>query len=652
MSFPAIGVCYYPEHWPVAQWEEDARRMVEVGIEYVRIGEFAWSRLEPRPNEMDFGWLVAAMDVLGKHGLKVIVGTPTATPPRWLLDKMPDMLAVDRDGRPRGFGSRRHYDFSHLGYRRECARITRLLIDHVGKHKALAGWQTDNEYGCHDTVHSYSQAAAMGFRLWLKDKYKGIAALNTAWGNVFWSMEYNNFEQVDPPNLTVTEAAPTACLDFRRYSSAQVAAFNKTQYDLMKAARPDLPVIHNFMGRFTEFDHYEVAETLDVASWDSYPIGHLAVSNESEEVKAAYFRQGEPDAQGLQHDIYRAVGHGRWWIMEQQPGPVNWAEYNPDPLPGMARLWAWEAFAHGAEVVSYFRWRQAPFAQEQMHAGLLRPDSQPAPAYHQAKQVAAELKELGFDGVANKGRVAIVYDYQSEWAWRIQPQAKGFSHHQHVRNVYVPLRKRGIDVDILPPSTTDFSGYDLVVIPALFAWNDALRTAIENFDGHLLIGPRTGSKTENFSIPAGLAPDLPQNLLDAKVARVDSTDPRHNVSVKGGGAVGHWRERLDTRAQIVIEDEEDFPVLVAQGKLHYLAASGDRALMQRIVDHLLTEAKVPTLNLPAGVRCRTRDKWRVYFNYGDTAANLSPADDEKSYVLGNAQIEAAGVTVALLATAD
>jgi beta-galactosidase len=430
-----------------------------------------------------------------------------------------------------------------------------------------------------------------------------------------------------------------------------VAAFNKVQFDLMKAARPDLPVIHNFMSRFTEFDHYELAETLDIASWDSYPLGHLEGVPEPADSKLPYFRQGDPDNAGLHHDLYRTVGHGRWWIMEQQPGPVNWADFNPDPLPGMARLWAWEAFAHGAEVVSYFRWRQAPFGQEQMHAGLLRPDSKEAPAYYEAEQVAQELKQLGIDGVARKGRVGIVYDYQSEWAWQIQPQAKGFSHHQHVRNCYVPLRKRGVDVDILPPSTTDFSGYDLVIIPALFSWNEPLREAIANYEGHLLIGPRSGSKTENFSIPAALAPDLPQNLLDARVSRVDSTDPGRTVSVKGGGAVGHWRERLETRAQVVIEDEEDFPVLVAQGRLHYLAASGDRALMQRIIDHMLSEAEVPTLNLPAGVRCRTRGNWRVYFNYGDTAARLVPAGDEAGYVLGGAEIAAAGVTVALLATA-
>jgi len=648
---PALGVCYYPEHWPEAWWEQDAARMAEVGIKFVRIGEFAWSRMEPEPDKLDFSWVIRSMDVFARHGIKVIFGTPTATPPRWMVDKHPDMLAVDINGRRKGFGSRRHYDFSHLPYRQESQRITRLVVEAIGQHPALGGWQTDNEYGCHDTIYSYSPAALAGFQAWLKARYGTVAALNQAWGNVFWSMEYSRFDQVELPNLLVTEAAPAHLMDFRRYSSDQVADFNAEQYGILKAARPELPVIHNFMGRFTDFDHYDVAKTLDVASWDAYPLGHLQMSDEPEETKRTYMRQGEPDYQAFHHDLYRTVGHGRWWIMEQQPGPVNWATFNPDPLPGMARLWAWEAFAHGAEVVSYFRWRQAPFAQEQMHAGLLRPDSEPAPAFHEASQVARELAETGISGVAGKGRVGIVYDYQSEWAWQIQPQAKGFTHGAHVRAIYSAFRKHGVDIDIIPPSATSFAGYDIVAIPALFAWNDNLREAIGSFEGQLLIGPRTGSKTENFSIPAGLAPDLPSNMLDAKVMRIDSTDPSHEVPVKAGGSVKLWRERLETRAEVVMEDEEDFAVLVSQGKLFYLAASGNKALIQRVVDYLIAEADLPTLKLPAGVRCRTRDGFRIYVNYGTGTATIIKAGDEAGYVIGGAELPPAGVTVARLAKA-
>ena len=649
---PSLGVCYYPEHWPEDFWETDAKRMAEVGIRFVRIGEFAWSRLEPTAGNLQLDWMIRAMDVLGRHGLKVIVGTPTATPPRWMIDKHPDMLAVDREGRSKGFGSRRHYDFSHLGYREESARITRILAEALGDHPALGGWQTDNEYGCHGTTYSYSSAAQDGFRKWLAEKYENIDALNQAWGAVFWSMEYNSFDQIELPNLLVCDAAPAHELDFRRYSSDQVAAFNAVQYQILKAQRPDLPVIHNFMSRYAEFDHFKLGETIDVASWDSYPIGHLAGSDETAGHKALYMRQGDPDNAAFHHDLYRSVGHGRMWIMEQQPGPVNWAAANPDPLPGMARLWAWEAFAHGAEVVSYFRWRQAPFAQEQMHAGLLRPDSEPAPAYGEASQVARELAEIGLEGTVSQGRIALIYDYESEWAWEIQPQAAGFKHGNHVRELYSAFRKRGLDVDVLPPSTSSFAGYDIIAIPALLAWTDSLRDAVANFDGHVLIGPRTGSKTAHFAIPTRLGPDLPQNLLDARVARVDSLPAGIEVAVKGGGAARLWREKVEGSAEVVVEDVEGVPVLLSQGKLYYLTASGDQALVQRVADYLITEADTPTLALPAGVRCRVRGQYRIYVNYGTGAQTLTPAPDELGYVLGGSTIPAAGVSVAQCARAD
>ena len=158
-----------------------------------------------------------------------------------------------------------------------------------------------------------------------------------------------------------------------------MAAFNRAQVEIIRA-RSDAPVAHNYMGRETAFDHFAVGADLDIASWDSYPLGVLEDSaGAAPERQRRYMRQGAPDFQAFHDDLYRAVGRGRWWVMEQQPGPVNWAPCNPAPLPRMVRLWTWEAFAHGAEAVLLFRWRQAPFAQEQMHAGLLRPDSAPVP---------------------------------------------------------------------------------------------------------------------------------------------------------------------------------------------------------------------------------------------------------------------------------
>ena len=233
-----LGTCYYPEHWPPTWWNDDAQRMRDMGIRWVRIGEFAWSRLEPEPGQFDWTWLDHAIDVLHAHGLKVVMCTPTATPPKWLLDRMPDMVALDLNGQPRGFGSRRHYCFSHAGYRAESRRITQQVADRYGKHPAVAGWQTDNEYGCHDTVLSTSAAARHGFRRWLAQRYGTIDALNAAWGTVFWSQTYRSFDEIDLPVQTVTEAHSSHRLDWRRFASSEVRAFNQEQTAILRAASP------------------------------------------------------------------------------------------------------------------------------------------------------------------------------------------------------------------------------------------------------------------------------------------------------------------------------------------------------------------------------------------------------------------------------
>ncbi len=267
-----LGVCYYPEHWPEAQWAEDAARMAELGLTWVRIGEFAWGRIEPEPGRYDWAWLDRAIDVLGEAGLKVVLGTPTATPPRWMLARHPDMLALDAQGRPRGFGSRRHYCFSHRGYRDDCARIVTALAKRYGPNAHVAAWQTDNEYACHDTVLSYSDAALHAFRDWLAQKYQSPDALNRAWGNVFWSMDYASFDDIGLPNLTVTEPNPAHVMAFRRFASDEVVSFNRLQTEIIRR-HTDAPIAHNYMGRITEFDHFATGADLDIASWDSYPAG-------------------------------------------------------------------------------------------------------------------------------------------------------------------------------------------------------------------------------------------------------------------------------------------------------------------------------------------------------------------------------------------
>ncbi len=609
----ALGVCYYPEHWSEEVWREDARRMAEAGLTWVRIGEFAWSRLEPQPGKLHFDWLDRAIESLAEADLKVVLGTPTATPPRWMLDKHPDMLAVDAHGRPRGFGSRRHYCFSHDGYREEARRIARLLGERYGRHPHVHAWQIDNEYDCHDTAVSYSEAARHAFRNWLAQKYQSVDALNRAWGNVFWSMEYADFGEIDLPNLTVTQPNPAHVMAFRRFSSEQVVRFNRVQAEALRQ-RTDRPLIHNYMGRISGFDHWDVGADLDVASWDSYPIGFLSDRLDSTDAhKARYIRQGDPDMQGFHHDLYRGVGKGRWWVMEQQPGPVNWAPWNPAPLPGMIRLWTWEAFAHGAEVVSYFRWRQAPFAQEQMHAGLLRPDSKPAPGLAEAEDVARELAAMPEAGTG-RAPIALVFDYGSAWAWETLPQGRDFDYFRLCFSAYRALRRAGLSIDIVPPDTDDLSRWEVVVAPGLATVPESLLNALGQFAGVAALGPRSNAKTDEMAIPVPLPPNIPG--LEATVARVESLPPGAAVPVAGGGAFAHWFEHIETGAPPAWVTEDGRPAMAAAGRLRYLAGWPDEALWDRLVAEVADAAGIPLKSLPEGLRVRDGATHRFAFNYG------------------------------------
>ena len=612
-----LGTCYYPEHWPEEMWEDDARRMSEAGLTWVRIGEFSWSRLEPTPDAFQWEWLDRAIEVLGAAGLKVVLGTPTATPPRWMVNRHPDMLAADADGRPRKFGSRRHYCFSHLGYREESRRITRLMAERYGQNPHVAAWQTDNEYGCHDTTISYSDAARAGFRDWLAQKYQSVDALNRAWGNVFWSMEYADFNEIDLPNLTVTEPNPAHMQDFRRYSSDMVVAFNRVQADEIKA-HSDAPISHNYMGRTTDFDHFEVGKDLEIATWDSYPLGFLEdrVGADADHQRA-YARQGDPDFQAFHHDLYRAVGRGRWWVMEQQPGPVNWAPYNPAPLPGMVRLWTWEAFAHGAEAVCYFRWRQAPFAQEQMHAGMLRPDSEDAPAMAEAIQVAAEMRDAP-DVQPAQAPVALIFDYDADWAWATQPHRAGLTYFGLVFDHYRALRRAGLSVDIVSKGTRDFSDYRLILAPGLMHMSDDLKLTLHNTKAHVLYGPRTAARDQYFNIPTPLPPAIAG--LDLYISRVESLRPDMPLALAEGGAVIGYFEELEGTSEVELRTQQGAPAAMTSDHKTYCGGWLDDAGLDRLIALLCDKSGIATRALPEGVRVRQTATEEFWFNYSATAA--------------------------------
>jgi beta-galactosidase len=634
-----LGVCYYPEHWPEDWWADDAARMRRLGLRYVRIGEFAWSRLEPAPGHYDFAWLDRAIEKLGAAGLQVVLCTPTATPPKWLIDAHPEILPVDPEtGRTRGFGSRRHSDFSSSVWLTEALRITDVLARRYGDNRHVTGWQTDNELCCHETTLSASPAARDGFRVWLATRYPSIAALNTAWGNVFWSMEYRSFDEIELPVGAVTETSPAHRMAWQRYASDMVVGFHDAMVAILREHSPGRFVTHNFIPMpETGVDNFALAAPLDFASYDNYPLGRadLAMARAPAETFRPWMRTGLPDAQALLFDQTRGLTGRPFWIMEQQPGPVNWALHNPRPAPGMVRLWSWEAFAHGAAVVSFFRWRQLPFAQEQMHAGLLRPDSSEAEAWPEIERLAAELAAIVLPE-PTPAPVAMIVDIEAQWLSAIERQGRGYDYSAVVAQYYGALRRLGVDVDFVAPGA-DLAGYALVVAPALAMPGDAAVAALQAADGIVLIGPRSGAKTGDVTIANGLPPGPLQALLPIRVLAVETLRPDCPEPLPFAG--GHhlstgWREVIDPGpCQILASAGDGLPALVRHGDVHYLTTLTDDGFLDVLLARMCGEAGVAITPVSGGLRLRRRGALHFAINYGDQPATAPAAADAK-FLLG------------------
>ncbi len=645
-----LGVCYYPEQWSKSQWRSDAKKMVALGVRWVRIAEFTWSSIEPHENHYTWQWLDEVIQILGEEGLDIVMCTPSAAPPKWLVDRDPSILPVDKNGVTRQFGARRHYCFSSQVYLRESARICAAYAKRYGANKYVKAWQIDNEYGDHNSSYSYSQDAKEQFRVWLKNRYHTIDTLNDAWGASFWSTHYNSFEDIELANNMVDAPSPGHSVDFIEFSSDQICHFNQQQVDIVRKYAQGSPITHNFMAHNSDFDHYKLGKSLDFASWDSYPMGALVHSDLPDETKQRWLRTGIPDQPSFYHDLYRHVGKGKVWVMEQQPGPVNWAQYNQSPADGMVRLWTWLAYAHGVDVVCYFRWRQAKFAQEQLHTGVLLSNSQPDQCYYEMEQVVAERKLLPEPGERQAAKVAIIFDYPSLWASETLPLSGDYSGVKNALYWYSAVQGLGVDIDVIGPDA-NLDSYQLIIIPDMMMDNEKFSARLAKCPAKVLIGPRTASNTPLMHIPDDLAPGSFQAMLDVKVTRVESLPPyvQESVSFKGQSyPLVKWRETLQSSAQTLASYEGDYragqAAIVGNDRYRYCGLLLRDQMLVAVMEDTLHWAGLATTEFSEDLRVTRRGKLNFAFNFSQQSQQLNIPTDAKIY-LGSANIEAIGVTI-------
>jgi beta-galactosidase len=495
-----LGVAYYPEHWAEQRWADDAKMLREAGITVARMMEFAWDKLEPSEGHYDFAWMDRALAVFQEAGISVVLCTPTPTPPPWLTKKHPDILLTDaRANLPVSPGSRRHVSASSPSYLAYTDKIVTAIAERWGDHPNVIGWQIDNEFGCHNSTRDLSPASKAAWQAWLKEKYTSLNALNAAWGTQFWSATYSDWAEIPVPAFSVTQHNPGLLLDFYRFSSDAWVRYQRRQIDILRPhIGPDRFITHNLMIRFFELDYFKLAEDLDFVAYDNYPHG-----------------MSGPAETALNLDIMRGLKSGRpFWVIEQQPGPVNWTPFNPPVPPGQVRAWTHQAFGHGAESVFFFRERAVNIGQEQYHAGLLKHDGTPDRGYHEAKAVAEDLET--YPSLSRpKAAVALVFDYEDLWTHDIDPHNRLFSYYNLVRDIYNDLWKAQIAVDIVKRDA-DLSGYVTTIVPSPVLIDEShvanWRTYVEQ-GGNLIVFFRAfvkeqGNTWTDRPMPAGGLSDL------------------------------------------------------------------------------------------------------------------------------------------------
>lgn len=390
------GVAYYPEQDEVEERREDPAWLTAAGTSVVRMADFAWSRLEPREGVFDFEWLDVEIERLAKVGIRTVLCTPTAAPPSWATHRQPEVLAVDHNGRSMRHGSRQHASLCSPVFQRHATRITMALARHYASNEAVVGWQIDNEFHCHLGL-DWSAATRGAFQAWLQEKYHRVDQLNEAWGAVFWSQTYGSFEEVDLPYPNrPTQVNPHQWLDFRLFISDRAVRFQRAQVEILRAANPSWWITHN--GFFKDLDYRALARDLDFVSLDLYP---------------GFVAPAERAAWSATKLAQTASFKGNFLVAEMQSGAGAQGDFCHDtPLPGQMRLWAWQAVAHGADGVIFFRWRTCRFGAEQAWRGIIDHDNRRRARYQEYVLTGQEFAHVGalLAGSVRQPEVAVLYD--------------------------------------------------------------------------------------------------------------------------------------------------------------------------------------------------------------------------------------------------
>jgi beta-galactosidase len=655
------GIYYYPEHWKENQWERDIARISDMGFEFVHLAEFAWFKMEPREGEFDFTWLDKVVNLCIKYKLKVLMCTPSATPPAWMRSNYPETYIKDGYYIRAEHGTRGLSSLVNTKYRTFVKKIVTQLAQRYGKNQHVVGWQIDNEPGA---VSDYSESSQTAFRTWLKKKYKNVDALNNAWGAAFWSQWYNSFEQVIIHNTNLVGwwgNNPHALLDFKRYLADAQAEFLDFQAGTLRSFISSKQYITtNYTAVCTGSDAIRTKK-LDFATYTAYPNGG------TNNIGELGFRLGNGKVILFAADYYKSVG-GLSGVMEIQPGPVNWGSYNPLLLPGTVRMWLYHTFAAGGKLACSYRFRQINYSSEQYHAGIMKTDGvTPSPGGEDYMQFMKEIKQLRKEyvpGINMPGKMAarstaIVWNLENYWSIDRQKQTVQWDAWNYPVKFLEIAKSFGAPVDIIP-ETADLSKYKFVIIPAYELVDSLLIKKWDNYvanGGHIITTCRTGVKNRMGHFWEGKTAAALTPLIRTHITATDMLSNYMNGIILMNSKQykwNNWAELLipDENTEVLATYDNQFYKGTAavvkrrhgKGTVTYIGVDTDDAQLERdVLREVYTTANVTIENYPEGIYVYWRDGFYVAVNYSSGNYNFNIPDAQ--ILIGEKNVKPSGVLV-------
>ncbi|MBE5797850.1 MAG: beta-galactosidase [Clostridiales bacterium] len=627
------GGDYNPDQWLDRPdiLDRDVELMQAAHVNCVSVGIFSWARLEPEEGVYDFEWLDQVIDRLWKGGIHVILATPSGARPAWMAQKYPEVLRVNDHYQRYHFGARHNHCLTSPVYRRKVREMDTKLAERYAHHPAVIMWHLSNEL----SGSCWCPLCQEAWRGWLKDKYGTLDKLNDAWWTSFWAHRYTDWSQVEAPGGLGETSTNGMYIDWRRFSTHQCKTFMMAERDAVQAVNPDLLCTANLMERFWDYDYFDLAEGMDVVSWDSYPEWHSG----DDVARAAEF--------AMNHDMMRSYKDQPFFLMESTPSQVNWKPVNKLKRPGMHLLSSMQALAHGSQSVMYFQWRKGRGAAEQFHGAVVDHDGRgDTRVFRDVTSVGKALEALQplYGLEKRKAEVCIIYDWSNWWAidYAQTGQKDNMKYFDSVNMHYRSLWERGVNVDFRDTrDCTDLSGYKLVICPMLFMLRESfarkLRAFTEN-GGTLLVTYFSGVVDETGNAWLGGAPYGLIDVLGVRATELDAIHPHDRQGLVLDGKTYKITELCEIPemhgAQTLGTYAEDFYGGMAcltkhtfgKGQAYYLAAKVEQAGLDAIYGAIADELALTTAlqdALPCGVIATERGGAVFLQNYSGAVQQVT-----------------------------